>query len=484
MMDRRILSLLIGASLFLPLGCTTFQKAQNEEQKVVAQAAAPERDNSRIDGSARISSPEEHKHQTYKLEGAEELNLDNYYFDFPVVYNDAVKKWMHYFLNRGRDYFARYTERSGRYAPVIGKILEDEGLPRDLIFVAMAESGFQNQAKSWAQAVGPWQFMPYTGKRYGLNIDWYIDERRDPIKSTLAASKYLKKLYDDFGCWELAAAAYNAGEGKMNRAIKRYRTEDFWRLRKGRYLKAETKNYVPKIMALAIIGKNLTAFGFDELEFHEPLDFEEVIIAGNTDLVELAKDLNIEFEELQRLNPEVLRWFVPAHIPEYRLRLPVGTKDAFAKLDLNYYKAEFFETYSVRGKRATLNDVGSKFKIKNYVLKDLNPNLAVHSYLKQGSVVKLPFRVGQDHKEPMYADLYEKPRKEVIRKRDYSYRIKLAQKRGRKISNPTEYYMVQKGDTLWSVARKTGTSLDTLIVSNIDVIQHRMIREGDRLIVR
>lgn len=483
-MIKMLISLTLGLVLFASNGCTTFQAKKDADEKVVTQVAAPVRDNSRIDGSARISSPEEHHRQTYKLEGADDLNLDNYYFDIPVVYNDAVKKWMHYFLNRGRDYFERYTERSGRYAPVIGKILEDEGLPRDLIFVAMAESGFQNQAKSWAQAVGPWQFMPYTGKRYGLGIDWYIDERRDPIRATIAATKYLKKLHDDFGCWELAAAAYNAGEGKMNRAIKRYRTEDFWSLRKGRYLKAETKNYVPKIMALAIIGKNLTAFGFDELEFHEPLDFEEVSIPGNTDLVELAKDLNVEFEELQRLNPEVLRWFIPAHIESYALRLPVGTKEAFAKLDINFYKAEFFDTYEVRGKRATLADVGNKFKVKNYVLKDLNPQLAVHAYLKQGALVRLPFRVGQDRKEPMYADLYEKPRKEVIRKRDYSYRIKLAKKRGRKISNPTEYYMVQKGDTLWSVARKAGVSLDTLIVSNIDVIQHRMIREGDKLVVR
>ncbi len=485
MLNRQMFFIYAGLILVFSSGCNSL--APNSSDKIGAashKVSPPVRDNSRIDGSARISSPEKHHRQTYKLEGAEELKLDNYYFDLPVVYNDAVKKWMHYFLNRGRDYFTRYSERSGRYAPVMGKILEEEGLPRDLIFVAMAESGFHNQAKSWAQAVGPWQFMPATGKRYGLGIDWYIDERRDPIKATLAASKYLQKLYEEFGCWELAAAAYNAGEGKVGRAIKRYRTEDFWRLRQGRYLKAETKNYVPKIMALAIIGKNLTAFGFDELEFHEPLDFEEVIVPGNTDLVELSKDLNVEFEEIQRLNPEVLRWFIPAHIKDYRLRLPVGFKSAFVKLDLKYYQSEFFETYTVRGKSATLTDIGNKVKVKHYVLKDLNPHLAAHAALKKDTVVKLPFRIGQDRKDPMYADLYEKPRKEVVRKRDYSYRIKLAQKRGKKIVRPTEYYLVQKGDTLWSVARKAGVSLDTLIVSNIDVISSRMIREGDRLIVR
>ena len=123
----------------------------------------------------------------------------------------------------------------------------------------MAESGFQTKAKSYARAVGLWQFIPSTGRIYGLKIDWYIDERRDPIKSTIAASKYLKKLYEDYGDWEIAAAAYNAGEGKVNRAIARYKTDNFWNLIKKRYLRSETRNYVPKIMALAILGKNLNS---------------------------------------------------------------------------------------------------------------------------------------------------------------------------------------------------------------------------------
>src|SRR5690606_20193905 len=134
--------------------------------------------------------------------GAEHLNLENYYFDIPVVYNDEVKKWIKYFQGRGRAYFERYSARAGRYAPIMSKILDELGMPKDLIFLAMAESGFQNKAKSWARAVGPWQFMPFTGKRYGLKIDWYVDERQDPIKSTIAAAKYLAKLYADFGSWE------------------------------------------------------------------------------------------------------------------------------------------------------------------------------------------------------------------------------------------------------------------------------------------
>ncbi|MCK5072768.1 MAG: transglycosylase SLT domain-containing protein [Bacteriovoracaceae bacterium] len=438
----------------------------------------------RIVGSSKIEKPEQVSKKTYFLFGAEHLNLDNYYFDIPVVYNKAVKKWIRYFLNRGRGFFKRYSARAGRYAPILGKILEEHGLPRDLIFLAMAESGFQNKAKSWAKAVGPWQFMPYTGKTYGLKIDWYIDERRDPIKATIAASKYLKKLYGDFGAWELASAAYNAGEGKMSRAIKRYKTENFWKIRRGRYLKSETKNYVPKIMALAIIGKNLRSFGFEEIDFHEPLDFEEVIIPPFTDLIEVSQKTGIDFSELHRLNPEILRWFSPPD-REYILRVPVG----YSKVWMNCCNgknltASAFQKYRIRGKNATLRQVAKKFKIKkNYVLEQLNGHSSKKK-LKRNQSVILPFRIGQSRRDSMYADLYERPRKSVVRRRQYRSRIKLARIRGKRIHNPVEYYVVRRGDTLWSVAIKKGISLDTLIRSNLNLVRNRMIREGDKLVVR
>ena len=441
-------------------------------------------DGNHIIGSAKIAHPINYERKTYFLYGAEHLNLENYYFDIPVVYNDAVKGWIKYFLNRGRGFFERYSARAGRYAPILGKILEEHGLPRDLIFLAMAESGFQTKAKSWAKAVGPWQFMPYTGKVYGLHIDWYKDERRDPIKASIAASKYLRKLYGDFGSWELAAAAYNAGEGKVGRAIRRYKTENFWKLRRGRYLKRETKNYVPKIMALAIIGKNLKSFGFDGVEFHEPLDFEEITVSPATDLYSLADYLGEDFEEMQRLNPEILRWFTPPNEKEYRLRVPVGKKKMWLTADASQFIAKDFDVYRVRGSRSKLSDVARKFKIKDkQVLTWLN-GLSEKKSLKRGQEIILPFKVGQSKKENMYADLYEKPRKSVVRRRRYRSRLRLALKRGKKITNPKSWYTVQRGDSLWTVSRKTGTSLDTIIVSNYSLIKRRMIRAGDKLVVR
>ncbi len=444
-------------------------------------------DKSVIVGSSQISEPNNHSRKTFFLYGAEHLNLENYYFDFPVVYNAAVKKWMKYFLNRGRGFFERYGARAGRYAPILGKILEEHGLPRDLIFLAMAESGFQNKAKSWARAVGPWQFMPYTGKRFGLKIDWFIDERRDPIKATIAAANYLKKLNKEFGSWELAAAAYNAGEGKIGKAIRRYKTENFWRLRKGRYLKPETKNYVPKIMALAIIGKNLKTFGFEDIDFHEPLDFEEVAVGPGTDLFKVAQLLEVEFSELQRLNPEILRWFTPPLSGTYQVRVPVGKRKEFdicCSASLDDLVATDFKKYLVRGKRTYVSDVARKFKIKDKkVLSWLN-DFPLGRQLKKGDTVTLPFRDGQSIKANMYADLYERPRKVVRVRRAWRKRISKALRRGRKIARPSSYYTVRKGDSLWTVARKTGANLDTIIVSNYHILKNRRIRAGDKLVVK
>lgn len=463
---------------------TNISSSRNEWTEKVKQMEGSKDDPSRIVGSSKIVIPSEHHRKTYFLYGAEHLKLENYYFDIPVVYNDAVKKWINYFLNRGRGFFERYGARAGRYAPLLGKILDDMGLPRDLIFLAMAESGFQNNAKSWAKAVGPWQFMPYTGKRYGLAINWFVDERRDPIRATIAAAKYLKKLYEEFGSWELAAAAYNAGEGKVGRAIRKYQTENFWNLRKGRYLRNETKNYVPKIMALAILGKNLKSFGFEEIDFHEPIDFQEIKIAPSTDLIKLSEALSIDFNELQRLNPEVLRWFSSPDIENYTLRIPVGSKEVWDQCCQNMdFKATDFQVYQVRSSNSSLDDVAKKFKIKSKeVLSTLN-SLKWNQPLAKNQVVLLPFRKDQNLKAPMYSDLYERPRRSVIRRRSYGRRISQAKKRGRPIANPRTY-VVQKGDSLWSVSRKTGTQLDNLIVSNIAILAQRQIRVGDQLSVK
>jgi hypothetical protein len=187
-------------------------------------------------------------------------------FDLPVEMNPAVAKWITYFTGKGRDRFEKYLERSEYFIPYLKPILKNAKAPEDLVYLAMIESGFNNNARSGARAVGAWQFISATGRRYGLEVNWWMDERRDVEKSTIAAVQYLKELNVMFGSWHLAAAAYNAGESKIQRAIKKYHTNDFWELsqKKFKYLRPETKNYVPKLFAAAIISKNRKYFGFEE----------------------------------------------------------------------------------------------------------------------------------------------------------------------------------------------------------------------------
>lgn len=188
--------------------------------------------------------------------------LKNTRFDYPVRVNPAVEYWVAYFTGKGRKHFDRYLQRSRYFIPEISKILKQHNMPQDLVYLAMIESGFNNSAKSRARAVGPWQFIRPTGVRYGMTVDFWLDERRDTRKSTLAAIAYLKELYEEFGSWELASAGYNAGENKVRRAIKKYRVNDFWEISRHRFFKRETRDYVPKIMAAAILTKNAELFGF------------------------------------------------------------------------------------------------------------------------------------------------------------------------------------------------------------------------------
>lgn len=415
-------------------------------------------------------------------EAAKELGLQNTKFDIPVTWNKQVAMWVKFFTGRGRSHFINYTQRAGRYAPVLSKIMADSGLPRDLIYLAMAESGFQNHARSWAKAVGPWQFMPYTGKKFGLNIDWYVDERRDPLKATIAAANYLKTLHNLFGSWELATAGYNAGEGKIARAIRMYRTNDFWKLTKGRYLKPETKNYVPKIMALAIIGKNLNVFGFNEIKFEKTLDYEEIMVKGNADLYEVAEVLDLDFEEVKRYNPEIVRWQIPPYLESYPLRVPVGAKDSWEEYkEKDTVVASSFKTY-IPNTRSNLQQISRKFKVPVDVLESLNPELDRN--IDARTIVYLPFREDHSLTASMYADIYEKSSRKERRRRTHNRMIASYMNRGKIIKNPSVFYTVKKGDTLWKVAQRTGVPMSTIIRTNRHITKKRQILPGDKLAIR
>ncbi len=260
----------------------------------------------------------------------EKLNEAHLIFDFPVTYNSRVRKWIRYFQTTGRSSFRRWLERSTRYIPFIQNELKNAGLPTDIAYVAMIESGFSSSAISHANAMGMWQFIVPTGERYGLNVEWWIDERRDYEKATKAAIGYMSDLFEQFGSWYLVAASYNMGEGGVRRLIKRHGTNSFWDLADRGALPEETRNYVPKMLAAMLIAKAPALYGFRELEFHVPFAFESYNAPGGTDLINLANHLGVSERSLTELNPELLKGFIPREVKSHRIRIPKGSRSAVA----------------------------------------------------------------------------------------------------------------------------------------------------------
>lgn len=260
----------------------------------------------------------------------DKVNEAHLIFDFPVTYNARVRKWIRYFQTTGRSSFRRWLERSTRYIPYIHSELKRAGLPTDIAYVAMIESGFSSTAISHANAMGMWQFIAPTGERYGLTVDWWIDERRDYEKATKAAIGYMSDLFEQFGSWYLVAASYNMGEGGVRRLIKRHSTNSFWDLADRGALPEETRNYVPKMLAAMLIAKAPALYGFRDLEFHVPFAFESYNAPGGTDLINLANHLGVSERSLTELNPELLKGFIPREVKSHRIRIPKGSRSAVA----------------------------------------------------------------------------------------------------------------------------------------------------------
>lgn len=242
--------------------------------------------------------------------------------EIPVVLNDRVMHYMDYFQNRGRRSFSIWLARSGKYIPNMKVILQQRGMPTDLVYLAMIESGFNVKARSHAAAVGPWQFIKPTAKRYGLRVDSWVDERMDPKKSTEAAANYLGDLYAMFQNWELAAAGYNCGEDRVQNAIDKYQINDFWQISEFT-LPRETKNYVPKLMAALIIARDPAKYGFVGINYHEPAAYETIRVAPQKKLSDIARVIGVSPTKLKELNPALIHDATPPGNP-YPIHVPVG----------------------------------------------------------------------------------------------------------------------------------------------------------------
>jgi membrane-bound lytic murein transglycosylase D len=383
-------------------------------------------------------------------------------FDIPIVINAKVEQFIQYFQTRGRKPFSNWLARSERYIPFMRNLLKESGLPEDLVYMALIESGFNPYAYSRAKASGPWQFIYLTGKRYGLTSNWWIDERRDPEKSTIAATKYLKDLYDMFECWYLAAAGYNAGERKIATAMKRYRTEDFWELTKYRYLKRETKDYVPQMIAAALIAKDPEKYGFFGIEYQEPLRYEKVKVPEVTDLRLIAQACEVPLDEIRELNPELSRWCTPPNFPDYEIKIPFGKKELFSKNFENLYTGERFQfkTHLVK-KGDTFSNIARLYRV------DIEPILEMNRLNKRSRLA-----VGMNLLIPLPKDQVPKPDRTAKKKSggtDHG-------------SKPVETmtYTIKKGDTLWSIANETGVNLGALSRWN-NLYPEKKLMPGDKL---
>ncbi len=254
-------------------------------------------------------------------------------FDIPMVLNDKVVAYVEYFSTRHKELFSASLVRSGRYVAVFQSVFDQVGIPKDLVYMAHVESAFKANAYSRAKAKGIYQFIAATGRRYGLRIDSWVDERSDPEKSARAAAAYLKDLHEMFGDWYLALAAYNAGEGKIQRSLAKTRKEDFWQLASTQSLRAETRNYVPAILAATLIAKQPQKFGFD-MRPDPPLVTEVVKIEGQTDLRVLARLAAVDPETLRQLNQHLRRGMTP----------PGATTDVYVPVGLGEMVAQAYAT--------------------------------------------------------------------------------------------------------------------------------------------
>ena len=448
---------------------------QSESEKIFS----PELERSQREKSPLSPTPSLQEHTATRLElpisegSNDDFNLEilsgdgrqkELDFDIPIVINEKVEHFIQYFQTTARNRFSGWLARSEKYIPFMRNLLREKGLPEDLVYMALIESGFNPYAYSRSKASGPWQFIYLTGKRYGLRLNWWIDERRDPEKSTIAAAKYLKDLYDMFECWYLAAAGYNAGEQKIVTAMQRYQTEDFWELTKYRYLKQETKDYVPQMIAAALIAKDPEKYGFAGIEYEEPLHYQKVKVPGVTDLRMIARACEVTLDEIRELNPELSRWCTPPDFPDYEIKIPFGKKELFLKNFGTLYTGEKFQfkTHIVK-KGDTFPKIARRYRVDVEPVLEIN-RLNKKSRLSAGANLLIPLPRDQDLKA-------DSPVKKKSKATDQH-------------PKPVETtYTIRKGDSLWSIATEMGVNIGALSRWN-NLHPDKKLRPGDKLKIK
>jgi membrane-bound lytic murein transglycosylase D len=414
-------------------------------------------------------------------------------YDIPIDVNDAVVQWVRFFQSPAiRPHFVKWLSRYYRYEARYKTILKEHGLPEDTIFLAMIESGFANFAYSWARASGPWQFISSTGRTFGLRQDFWVDERRDPDKAAHAAALYLAQLRQQLGDWRLAWAGYNAGAGTLMRAKVRDGTTDFWEMTRGRVLRRETKGYVPKLMAAAIVTKHREAFGFGdgEVERLAWIETDEVSLDESVLLDVVARAAGVDKRDLMELNPELRRAVTPPR--PFKLKLPKGASEPFAKAWpalASKARANFAGHVVQRGD--TLGAIALAFGTQVEGIMQLN-GLTSARRLRIGQELLIPVPRGGARADVQVAKR-EPAKPAPVKPAAAPAPPKLA---GTPIMDPAGYrpppapiagnrHVVQDGDTLWSISQRLGVDVATLCRWNgISNPRRHTLRIGTELVVK
>jgi len=308
----------------------------------------------------------------------------------PALLNERVKTFIDLFQNKADRFFSKSLARSQAYEGMMKQIFREKNLPEELFYLALIESGYNPRAQSRAKALGIWQFMSKTAKRFGLKVDKWVDERRDPEKSTQAAAEYLKSLYEMFNCWYLATASYNAGEGKILQAMKKAKSQDFWEISNHRYLKRETKEYVPMFLAAMIIARDPQKYGFSNIEYHPPLRYEKVAVPPGTRLTLIARAAETEIENIRALNPSLQKDQTPPDGSPFEIRVPAGRKEVF---EANFSRMKLFDPRTARkhqvSRGETLGQIAKKYRVDLQELCEGN-QITAKTPIRPGMILLLP----------------------------------------------------------------------------------------------
>jgi membrane-bound lytic murein transglycosylase D len=433
--------------------------------------------------------------------------------DWPVVRNERVLAWIEAYTGNLRPFIERSIARSGRYEERFKEIFAEEGVPQDLIYLAHTESGFKYTAYSRAHAKGIFQFIAPTGRRYGMRIDWWIDERSDPEIAARASASYLRDLYEEFQSWELALAAYNGGEGRVRRSIRHAGTDDFWELIRRRYFRRETRNYVPAIMAATLIAKNPDHFGFGHVVKQKPVGFEVVTVPTPTDVEVIAKSANASVEEIRDLNPALRRMQTPPNEKNYPVRVPLGSAENFdrrlAQVPLDQ---RITKTQHLVRRGDTLSGIARRYGTSVRAIQSAN-RMGRRTLLRVGQVLVVPRGPGAPStSQPMQRasdGTYKVRRGDSLMKIARRFGVTVSQLQswnrlgrstriyagqrlrigsGGSAPSPREKaptastYVVRRGDTLWEIARDHRVSLSSLMRHN-GLSRRSTLRPGQRIAI-